>query len=434
MLIFACVTLTAATGILFSTIPLVYSDEDLEISVLNPHEPPLIPEGFPAQVLRSQQKIYSFMVLAWTTIFAVKICFLLFFVQMVDRLKKLMFIWKIAFGITMLFYCFCVSAIFIACPYFGLNLDACKSGFFSANKAFFKAKRLTLSSFIALVKCISGPAAIINLAFSASEIVVDIITDLLSKFFSSNNVWLKIFIITDPQNTVIMIPILLLWKLKISRNQKILFGIFLCLSLFMIMIAIVRISGVKVLLWILFWLEIEATVAVIMVSITAFRSLLGMKAIRSREKKERAGYWYRQQRQSKEKIDSSSDSNEVQLPSIPGATLTGIRTLIRGTGDSETVASRIDETDITSSRDVRMHMEKQTKATKKLSSESEIVRFSQARGSTQPRTIFKLIDLYAATGREFDYCYQISISHTSAEQKENPLIETGLCHGSVSAR
>lgn len=126
MLIFACVTLTASIGLLFSLIPTLYWDEEL---ILNPGSQALAmagpPAPFLARVLFSQRMAYSFVVLTYATIFAVKICFLLFFFQMVDRLKKLMLFWKIVFGITLLFYCLCASVEFISCPHFGLA--SCKS-------------------------------------------------------------------------------------------------------------------------------------------------------------------------------------------------------------------------------------------------------------------------------------------------------------------
>ena len=62
----------------------------------------------------------------------------------------------------------------------------------------------------------------------------------------------------------------------------------------MIIIAIVRISGLRIkktvlngTVWGLFWHEAEAAVALIMVSITAFRSLLGIKARKALEKRNR---------------------------------------------------------------------------------------------------------------------------------------------------
>lgn len=104
----------------------------------------------------------------------------------------------------------------------------------------------------------------------------------------------------------------------------------------MIIIAIVRISGVSHkktavdIVWELFWLSMEAAIAVIMLSVTAFRSLLGIKAQKAREKRKRSkvlvGYF---------KKTPQNVSDLEQLPSIPGATLTGIHTFINGNGSWE---------------------------------------------------------------------------------------------------
>lgn len=62
----------------------------------------------------------------------------------------------------------------------------------------------------------------------------------------------------------------------------------------MIIIAIARISGFRlnktdIVVWEPFWLQVEAAVALITVSITAFRSFLGIKALKgTRETKKRA--------------------------------------------------------------------------------------------------------------------------------------------------
>lgn len=177
-----------------------------------------------------------------------------------------------------------------------------------------------------------------------------------------------------------MIPVLVLWKVKIQRGQKIFLGMFLCLSLCMIVIAIVRVTGVRVhenldTQWSIFWGEVEAIVAVIMVSITAFRSLLGLKVLKSREAKERAWYYYRRKLAfQKDNKKSNFNSRGNWLPAIPGATVTGIRTRIWGERDSKTLDSGVSETDLISSRDDRRQMERQITVTQKISSESETVR------------------------------------------------------------
>lgn len=95
---------------------------------------------------------------------------------------------------------------------------------------------------------------------------------------------------------VFIIPILVLWNVQLGLRQKLLLAVFLCLNICMIMIAVVRASGIRFgahkpdtryyeLRWLGFWQDIEAEVSVIMVSITAFRSLLGMKASDANERR-----------------------------------------------------------------------------------------------------------------------------------------------------
>lgn len=175
-----------------------------------------------------------------------------------------------------------------------------------------------------------------------------------------------------------MIPVILLWNVKIKRSQKLLLGLFLCLSICMIITAIVRISGLRLsnksidVQWEVFFQQVEASVSVITVSLTAFRSLLGLKALKSREKKDRAWYSYRRMALLKKgRKTSESELNGEQLPSIPSATLTGMRTFIRGNRDSKS-----DPTDLMTSRDGKIQAEHHIKVTQKISSESEAVRFS----------------------------------------------------------
>jgi hypothetical protein len=69
---------------------------------------------------------FSFLTLTWTTIFAVKLSFLCFFRQMVDRFKNVMMYWKLVVGIAVISYCYCTAGVFIACPKFGLEaLKSC---------------------------------------------------------------------------------------------------------------------------------------------------------------------------------------------------------------------------------------------------------------------------------------------------------------------
>ena len=92
--------------------------------------------------------------------------------------------------------------------------------------------------------------------------------------------------------------------------------------------------------WGTVWVYVEICVAVIVVSITAFRSLFIFEAKRSRERKP-SPKW-----SSKEKLWRRKGLGEYQtyegLPSIPSATLSGLRTLFSGGPQTSSKASNID--------------------------------------------------------------------------------------------
>lgn len=110
----------------------------------------------------------------------------------------------------------------------------------------------------------------------------------------------------------------------------------------MIIIAIVRVSSLRALSrnidvqWLVFWQQLEACVAVIVVSITAFRSLLGIKASKQRQKKARFQYWYQ------ERVHNQNPAYEELGPdyssSAPGTILTEIRTSTPGYQHSTSIA------------------------------------------------------------------------------------------------
>lgn len=170
-----------------------------------------------------------------------------------------------------------------------------------------------------------------------------------------------------------MIPIILLWKVKIKRNTKILLGVSLCISLCMIVVAFVRMSGLRIrgtnidIQWQMFWSDVETNIAVIMVSITAVRSLLGLKAMKARKKKEHA--WYAHCRKLLFRQEQN-DLDENQLPYIPRATLTGIRAFIRGNRNSDLMISKSHQL---SSRDDMTETEQHIIVSQRIS-ESENVR------------------------------------------------------------
>lgn len=135
-------------------------------------------------------------------------------------------------------------------------------------------------------------------------------------------------------HTVLAIPIHLLWQVQIKMRQKLGLAAFLCLSIFMIFIAIIRISGFIYHNafdegWVYLWQQIEACVSVSTISLTAFRSMFVVNASRrDREispwQKSPASSWRRRYKKSA----TSSQGRELDDVSIPGATLTGMRTMV----------------------------------------------------------------------------------------------------------
>lgn len=137
-----------------------------------------------------------------------------------------------------------------------------------------------------------------------------------------------------------VIPIHLLWHVQIQTSQKLALGVSLCLSIMMIISAIVQISGIHApshaidVTWEIFWQLVEACIAVIMVSLTAFRSLFVAHGAAAQNLQKR-----RPNSERRNRLDSmrfwkkrvSDDSEEMGgLPEIPRAIMTGLRTFIRG--------------------------------------------------------------------------------------------------------
>lgn len=144
------------------------------------------------------------------------------------------------------------------------------------------------------------------------------------------------FNFSNRSSTVLAIPIHLLWKVQIKMRQKLGLAAFLCLSIFMIIIAIIRISGFIYHNafdegWVYLWQQIEACVSVSTISLTAFRSMFVANASRrDREispwQKSPGTSWRRRYKKSA----TSSQGRELDNLSIPSATLTGMRTVIGG--------------------------------------------------------------------------------------------------------
>lgn len=137
---------------------------------------------------------------------------------------------------------------------------------------------------------------------------------------------------------VVSFPVALLWRVRVNVRQKIGLGVSLCLSLVMAIVSIVRISCIKFnggavdIVWLVFWQQQECSIAVIMVSVSAFRSLFvaNTATIVSPKQDKLSSYWRKRLLQKRNRFEQDSGSNGDELSQIPSATLTGMRTMIGG--------------------------------------------------------------------------------------------------------
>lgn len=143
---------------------------------------------------------------------------------------------------------------------------------------------------------------------------------------------------------VASIPLILLWRVRINLRQKIGLGILFSLSLVMAIIAIIRISGINLtsgvsdVVWLAFWLQQECSIAVIMISISAFRSLFVVGASNKPAPNDFSRPWYWKRLYLK--FAGSDKDTGFGLPQIPRPTLTGMRSVIRDGGQFENLVPR----------------------------------------------------------------------------------------------
>ena len=121
-------------------------------------------------------------------------------------------------------------------------------------------------------------------------------------------------------------------------SQKISLGIFLCLSLVMVCLAIIRASKIHGavsidVVWVFFWQYMETVVAVIMGSLTVVRNLLVHQTKSNHNSPAAPGdggrQAYRMRLLNRNKGKNIDDSTRGNLPHVPAPTLTGLRTFIR---------------------------------------------------------------------------------------------------------
>lgn len=117
ILFFGLACLTAATYLVYSFSHLIFLSNAVR---LDPLVAPTLSET--TKLINSLKIIDSFLALIWTTTFAVKLSFLVFFKQLIERVsKKITIYYWVVVGVTILTWMFLVSEAFILCPYFGFK-------------------------------------------------------------------------------------------------------------------------------------------------------------------------------------------------------------------------------------------------------------------------------------------------------------------------
>lgn len=150
---------------------------------------------------------------------------------------------------------------------------------------------------------------------------------------------------------VISVPVILLWRVRISLRRKLALGGVLSLSIFTIIVSIVRIAGADLpnglvdSIWVNFWLQVEAAVAVVIVSITAYRSLfVSDKSSNGISPRQYTSNSTLRRRLLRIRRDRAEKGMELPALKAPDPALTGVRTVIRRAGDPyETRGSRSEE-------------------------------------------------------------------------------------------
>lgn len=116
--------------------------------------------------------------------------------------------------------------------------------------------------------------------------------------------------------------------MRINIRRKVALGSLLCLSILAIITNIIRASGHKLkngqddVVWILFWEQTEACVAVMANSMTAFRSLFATSNSQS------GGLPPQQGLSSEVRFMQRKRVPRIDLPTVPTATISGLRSFI----------------------------------------------------------------------------------------------------------
>ncbi|CAI6338090.1 unnamed protein product [Periconia digitata] len=296
-IVLAAICLCVATGNLYHICQYLYLHS---AAVHVPELLPLLLSEFD-KLRGTHKKVYPFLAMIWTTTFAVRGCFLAFMRPLVWHISRAMnwYYWFVVV-FSILSWAFVVANPFNICPYYGVESVKC----FTSTVA--EEKTLGLTSLVT---------------------VLDVLSDIM----------------------IVSLPIIVLWGSHLSRSTKFGLAVFLCLSIFMAICALIRIigfhyKGIEDDVWPFFWQQTEGSIAVMMASITAFRTLFvkpdtdgdDIKTPRSPIESfyNRMLRRFRSLAQAKPSEKPSSNltaqpKSFIKLPRMPAPTFSSVRSFIR---------------------------------------------------------------------------------------------------------
>lgn len=274
---------------------------------------------------------------SWMAMMSVKFSFLALFRRLIDRMPRLIRYWWIVVIFNIAVTGYGASVYVIACPHFsGAKVGEELWPF-----------QISRPADCCGVQCLGGATRRKTIRYSISQLVLDVFGDLLSKkssheYQKSGTDW----------SGVLYIPVHLIWKVKIKLLQKVALSFSLCLTVVVIIFTVTRAIGLEWkdkldVAWEIYFQILAAEVGLILVSMTAFRTLFVSRSPGQHglSPKKTPTFWKKSKTSLRNLFDlrrwTLNYSKRVSkgqrpesmietfgLPSIPNGGMTGVQTFI----------------------------------------------------------------------------------------------------------
>jgi hypothetical protein len=179
--------------------------------------------------------------------------------------------------------------------------------------------------------------------------------------------WQHLLFIPADDIVVLVIPVILIWQIRVTWTQKLALSFTLCLTIVMVIITVARIAGLKWRgkldsVWETYFIVIAAEIGLSLVAISAFRALYVSKNKDRHVNKTITSFgWYNKGRTALWRVitmtTGKTPSTEVEMDKkgdgflkddIPHGTMTGMRSFIDANGRTRIYDSMDEEKDYAS--------------------------------------------------------------------------------------